>query len=248
MRESAFEQRAQTNIQLYAQLLSTGYGMQDVGRVRAAYSLATDLFAGQLRPEGRPFVCHLVGVSSILAMLATPSTVVIAGLLHSAYTHGDFGAGKGRVTRRGRDRVRSTVGPQVEHIVAGYSRHAWDESSVGAWAADATGLDAEVRVLILIRLADLMEDALDDGLLLSAKAENPHRAISVESLANLADVLGYPQLGSPLRRVLPQHQQAEALAPLREPRVGSFVVGPASWREKFLPRLVGFLRRDRADD
>lgn len=222
--------------------------MQDVGRVRTAYSLATDLFAGQLRPEGRPFVCHLVGVASILAMLATPSTAVIAGLLHSAYTHGDFGIGKGRVTRRGRDRVRSIVGPEVEHIVAGYSRHAWNESSVGAWAADATGLDSDVRLLILIRLSDLMEDALDDGLLLSAKAENPHRAMSVESLASLADVLEYPQLGSSLRRVLSQQRQAEALVPLREPRLGSYVVGPASWREKVLPRLAGFLRRDRADD
>ncbi len=248
MHGSGLEHRAQTNIQLYEQLLSTGYGMQDVRRVRAAYSLATRLFAGQLRPEGRPFVCHLVGVASILAMLETASATIIAGLLHSAYTHGDFGFGRGRMIRSARDRLRAAVGPEVELVVARYSGHRWNVASVTDWATNVVGLEAEMRQIIVIRLADLAEDALDSGLQLSAKAENPHRAIPVDVLAGLADALRYPLLGNSLRRTLVEKQEANALAPLREPHIGSYVVCPSSWREKLLPRLIGFARRDRDDD
>jgi (p)ppGpp synthase/HD superfamily hydrolase len=248
MQESGFERRAQTNIQLYEQLLSTGYGMQDVGRVRAAYSLATRLFAGQLRPEGRPFVCHLVGVASILAMLKATSATIIAGLLHSAYTHGDFGLGRGRMTRSARARLRAAVGPEVELVVAGYSGHQWTLASVTDWATNVAGLESEMRQIIVIRLADLAEDALDSGLQLSAKAENPHRAIPVDVLAGLADALCYPLLGNSLRRTLVENQEADALAPLRDPHMGSYVVCPSSWREKLLPRLIGLARRDRDDD
>jgi hypothetical protein len=248
MHGSGFEHRAQTNIQLYEQLLTTGYGMQDLTRVRAAYSLATRLFAGQLRPEGRPFVCHLVGVASILAMLGADSTTVVAGLLHSAYTHGDFGFGRGRMTRQARDRLRTAVGPQVELVVAGYSSHRWNVDSVTDWATNAAGLDAQVRQIIVIRLVDLAEDALDSGLQFSAKAENPHRAIPAAVLAGLADALQFPLLGNSLRRALQEKREANTLAPLREPHLGSYVIGPASWREKLFPRLIGFVRRYRDDD
>src|SRR5438093_12019705 len=100
MTTTEFEERAQTNIQLYTQLLAAGHSVEDVRRVRAGYSLAAELFAGQLRPEGRPFLCHLVVVASIVAMLETASTIIIAALLHSAYTHGDFGMGRGQITHQ----------------------------------------------------------------------------------------------------------------------------------------------------
>jgi len=79
-----FDKRAQTNIQLYSQLLASGYPIQDVSKVQASYRLSTQLFAGQVRHDGRPFVCHLVGVGSVLAMLESSTSTVIAGLLHSA--------------------------------------------------------------------------------------------------------------------------------------------------------------------
>ena len=182
MRVTGFEQRAQSNTQLYAQLLAGGWCMKDVGRVRDAYALAARLFAGQLRPDGRPFVCHLVGVASILAMLGAAPDTIIAGLLHSAYTHGDFGLGRGQMTRKARERLRAAAGPQIERLVAVYSRHPWNASTVATWVENAGTLAADERQIIVIRLADVVEDALDHGLQLSAKMENPNRAISVESL------------------------------------------------------------------
>jgi (p)ppGpp synthase/HD superfamily hydrolase len=239
------ERRAQTNIQLYLQLLAAGYGGQEVAGVREAYMLATKLFAGQLRPEGRPFVCHLVGVASILAMVEATHATVIAGLLHSAYSHGDFGYGNGQMTGKMRDQVRAVVGPQVESVVAGYSSSPWNAASVASCIANAERLVADKRQIVVIRLADTVEDALDLGLQLSEKQENPNRDISAESLIALANVLGYPALGTALRRVIESPKDGMELSGLRERHAGSYLICPASWREKMLPRLVRLVRRVR---
>ncbi len=102
MYDLRFERRAQTNTQLYGQLIAARYGSEEIVAVHRAYTLATKVFAGQLRPEGRPFVCHVVGVASILAMVEAPHATIVGGLLHSAYSHGDFGHGRGHVTRAAR--------------------------------------------------------------------------------------------------------------------------------------------------
>ena len=240
-----FERRAQTNIRLYRQLVAAGYAGDDLDRVRDAYALATTLFASQLRPEGRPFLCHLVGVASILALVDAPASTVIGGLLHSAYSHGDFGHGPGRVTDAARRRVRAVVGEGVDRLLTCYSRHPWNAKTVDDWLARPAALEPDTRRIAVIRLADTLEDTLDHGLELSAKASNPHRAVAVEKVIGLADAMGYPSLGSALEQLGEATTPLELLA-LREPHAGSYVVGPSSWREKALPGLMRFVRRARA--
>ncbi len=237
------ERRAQTNIQLYGQMLAAGYGMQQVAGVREAYALAAKMFAGQLRPEGRPFVCHVVGVASILAMIDASPATITAGLLHSAYTHGDFGLGKGQFSRRARGEVAAVAGPQVERVVASYSNHRWNAASVADWIAKAGRLDTDERQIAVIRLADTIEDALDFGLQLCAKQENPNRDISPESLVDLANALGYAALAMSLREILVIKESAIDLSDLRERHAGSYLVCPESWREKMFPRFVRLMRR-----
>lgn len=240
-----FERRAQTNIRLYGQLVAAGYASDDLGRVRDAYALATTLFASQLRPEGRPFLCHLVGVASILAFVDAPASAVIGGLLHSAYSHGDFGHGPGHVTDAARRRVRAVVGEEVERLLTCYSRYPWNARTVDDWLAQPAALESDTRQIAVIRLADTLEDALDHGLKLSSKASNPHRAVAVERIVALADAMGYPSLGAALEQLGTATTRPELLA-LREPHAGSYVVAPSSWREKTLPRLMRFVRRARA--
>src|SRR5262245_50211616 len=99
---------AQTNIQLYTQLLREGRGEQDLRVVHAAYELAMSLFAGQVRPNHRTFLSHVVAVSSILAESGADATIIAAGLLHSAYLLGEFGDGTRGVKEHKRRRIRRT--------------------------------------------------------------------------------------------------------------------------------------------
>src|ERR1700676_5647271 len=84
---------AQTNIQLFNQLHRKGYSESDLARVSAAYAFAARVFTGCFRPSGKVFLAHLVGTGSILAELHRPIATIAAGLLHSVYTHGEFGDG-----------------------------------------------------------------------------------------------------------------------------------------------------------
>jgi Domain of unknown function (DUF6817) len=246
MAVTEFDARAQTNLQLYARMLDAGYDSGALKSVRDAYALAALLFAGQLRPEGRPFLCHVVGVAGILAMIDAPLPTVIGGLLHSAYTHGDFGLGRGEVNRAARSRLRAAVGVEIEGLVAAYSSMPWNAAPVTQYAADVGALSAEVRQVVVIRLANAIEDALDEGLQLSRKTENPNRAIALESLVGLAAGVGQPRLASALRCALDPGRVTTDLEALRESSLGSYLVCPASWRERLLPRVVWLARRLRA--
>jgi len=237
------ERRAQTNLQLYAQLLGAGVGIDQVACVRDGYALAARLFAGQLRPEGRPFLCHVVGVASILAMSGAPSDTVVAGLLHSAYSHGDFGLGQGQRSSKAREEVARVVGAQVEEVVASYSELRWSAETIAGWISRPEQLRANERQIAWIRLADSVEDALDCGLQLSAKPENPHRDVTPQMLVSLSNALGFSPLATSLERVLVTQMVDADLSRLRGHHAGSYVVGPASWREKVLPRLLRFARR-----
>src|SRR5262249_47294175 len=84
------EEFAQTIIQLHNQLVRDGYTVDDLRQVRRAYDLAATLFGGMLRASGKTFLAHCVGTASTLARFGAPGVVVVAGLLHAAYTHGRF--------------------------------------------------------------------------------------------------------------------------------------------------------------
>ena len=215
-----FDARPQTNLQLYALLLEAGRDATVLRGVRDAYALATRLFAGLMRPEGRPFVCHIVGVAGILAMLDASLPTVVGGLLHSAYTHGDFGRGCGEVNRAARDRIRAAVGGEIEGIVSAYAALSWDALSVERYAAEVGAIGAETRRILAIRLANELEDALDDGLRLSRKSENPHRAIVVDNLVGLAVAVGQPRLATALQSALGQRRGVIELELLQRSSLG----------------------------
>src|SRR5437879_11925353 len=104
---------AQTNIQLINQLRRNGYSVTEIGSVLTSYELTMRLFTGRFRASGKTFIAHLVGTASILASLRASVALVTAGLLHAAYTSGDFGDSDRGVTDSRRDRGRSVTGEIV---------------------------------------------------------------------------------------------------------------------------------------
>src|SRR5436305_670605 len=73
---------AQTNLQLYNQLLRHGLPRDRLVVVHRAYELLTRLYAGYYQGDGKPFVAHGVGVASILDTLDQPAEFVALGLVH----------------------------------------------------------------------------------------------------------------------------------------------------------------------
>ena len=153
---------AQTNLQLYRQLIEAGWSEHDLARARAAHDLSCELFAGCYRPSNKAFIAHLVGTASALATWGEPPDTVLAGLLHSSYLYGDFGDGTWGVELQKRRLVRDRVGEDAERLVNEYTstdhlvlQDCWQELK-------DTG-SVSRRTPAIIRLADLCDECRDGG-------------------------------------------------------------------------------------
>jgi hypothetical protein len=235
MAVDAFADRPQTNVQLYGRLLADGRSAEDLRQIHDSYNLAAKIFAGQIRPEGRPFTCHLVGVAGILAALGEAPYVICAGLLHSALSQGDFGSGRGHVSDAARRRLARSVDPRTFALVDGYDRLAWNVGNLGVWTVAGGVGDATLRTLIIMRLANELEDALDGGLDFSAKGDS---RIPPASVVALARVMGEERLAAALEATLSSAALAHRPSFLQENRQVSLVEAPLSYRRKRLTPLA----------
>lgn len=193
---------AQTNIQLFNQMYDLGYDEQDIAVVKKSYELATTLFTGRFRGSGKTFIAHLVGTASILASVRSAPPIVPAGLLHAAYDAGDFGDGKQGLSSTKRDYVRAAVGPEVEDYIARYAELKWNQQLAQSVYENLDTLSHRERDVILIRLANELEDHLDLGILfcgIKKRTQASYLNSGENILCDIAQKLGLPELAGVLK-------------------------------------------------
>lgn len=193
---------AQTRIQLFNDLIRQGRSGGELVRIRESYHLATILFSGLVRPSGKTFIDHAVATASILATLDARIETVAAGLLHAAYTHGDFGALTGGMSLANRREVRQAIGKEAERLVAKYTMVKWNSQTIPIYHQRLSTLGPDEREVLLIRLANELDDHLQLGVLYCSDAEL-RRDFAVECgprVLAMAAELGYPHLSAELKR------------------------------------------------
>lgn len=244
---------AQTNLQLFTQLRRDGYSNTELGCIFNAYKLVICLFTGCFRPSGKTFIAHLVGTASILSYLHVPASVVAAGLLHAAYANGDFGDGKTGISDARREQVRRTVGHQVEEYVSRYTALQWNEQTIPAICDHFGALGQIDRSVLLIRLANELEEYLDLGILYCEEARYQEYINSSRHLmVGMAEKLGFPALTIELLRVFSETALAKIPLELRNQsgQNSSFVLAPNSYQKRlkvaFYHWLVNGLRHLRS--
>lgn len=194
---------AQNYPQLARQLTDAGWASRDLALVRAAWDLAASLFAGAERGSGKPFIDHLVGTASGVVVGGGDAGVAAAALLHAAYEQGDFGDGRTGATASHRARVSDAVGPEAEELVLGYHELGWGPAVAADAARTAANAKGTARSVLLMRVANEVDDALDGALALSGKASAPSHATAVhEIVVDLAETVGTPALAAIARREL----------------------------------------------
>jgi UDP-N-acetylmuramyl pentapeptide synthase len=232
---------AQTNVQLFNQLRSEGYSKKDRERVREAYEFAMRLFTGLFLPSGKTFIDHLVGTASILASLRVSTDLVIAGLIHAAYLHGNFGVIRKGISESKRKQVRHVVGETVEAYVERYERNPWGPTTIPVLCEALDSLDPLDRNVLLMRLANDFEHNLHLG---SLYRENWPQYIKRHgcTMVAMAEKLGFPSLSAEMATVFSNITSAHVtLEPrMRATQDAAYLIVPNSYRERL---LVVFLRK-----
>jgi (p)ppGpp synthase/HD superfamily hydrolase len=163
---------AQTHLQLFQQMRSKSYSEADLAQVAAAYREASKLFANRFRPCGRPFVSHLVGTGAILVWLKAPIPLVIAALMHAVYQEGDFAHALEGMTQSKRRQLRAIIGTEAEELVAEYTAGSRSLTGIMASYARFHQMSARERDILLIQLANELDDYRGDQAVRPASGGN----------------------------------------------------------------------------
>ncbi|HXE81178.1 MAG TPA: HD domain-containing protein [Vicinamibacterales bacterium] len=235
----------QTNLQLFGLMRRSGYSEADLRLVRRAYDLAVRVFTAKYRGSGKPLLAHLVGTAGILAWLRAPASLVAAGVLHAAYLFGDFGDAQRGATSEKRARLRREIGREVEEIIGRYDALRWDARSIEEIRSAIGRLAPGDRDVLLLRLANELEDHLDLGVLYCGNAEERRGAIRswLRGCVDLAQRLDQPALARAFERVFEEILSDEVPAVLRHPHDHTHDVRPLSCT--FRPRVALRLFADR---
>lgn len=231
---------AQTNLQLWQQLQVAGYDSDELTLVGKTYRVAFTLFSGRFRASGKSFIAHLIGTASVLVHLKAPTPVIAAGLIHAAYDFGDFGGWRRLGLTPAKQRwLVGAVGTEVESYVASYSALIWNPKTIPSVRERMVKFREEERWVLLIRLANELEEYLDLGLLYCGSKSQIYSGHQTNLVADMARVLGYPTLAEALTEAQQAMMQAQVLPVLVNPTgiPNSSLVVPKSCQRKMLPWL-----------
>jgi hypothetical protein len=222
---------AHTNVAWYGQLVDRGWSDADLGRARAAYDLAAVLFSGRLRPDGNTFIAHVLGVASTAAAYGAAPDVVLAGLLHAAYTVGEFGD-VWRVVHDGQRRtVRDAIGDRAETLVHEFATLQWAPDTVAALRARTDELDPTERDVVFLRLVNEVEQRLDA----SERYRQPRLGYpTMDDMIALAEEMDLPEVAEDLRALAKQEAAATIPAAFVRTFEDPTRVAPRSHRPRFL--------------
>jgi (p)ppGpp synthase/HD superfamily hydrolase len=211
-------QVAQTNLQLYAQLLQQQWSADDMLLVQSAYEQAARRFAGLLRASGKCFIAHLVGTASITAHAGGSVLATRVALLHAWRTHGLrlFGRRVPRIKGRFPADMEPALASGIRRYELFHQRYRRQVPS----SAEVAGMQGADREALLVHLANELEEFVDFGMLY----RRSHRTTGAysEDLARLARDLGHAELAALIPSGLPAPGADAALQRMRSSRSGSY--------------------------
>ena len=132
------------------------------------------------------------------------------------------------------------MGEEIEELVAAYTRFQWNPAAVSRLADTLDDLDERGRRVLLMRLANELDDHEDLNVLYVKEAEIRRDLVRspLPLCVGMAERLGYPHLGAELARVFKATLESEVSPTLWGAHDESFVLAPAShtWRPVVVAR------------
>ena len=142
-----------------------------------------------------------------------------------------------------RERVRQAVGPEVEELIARYTRFDWNKNTIPTIRERVETLTPIEREVLVIRLANELEDHLDFGVLYCGNGEKRRDYIRspLNQSVDMANKLGLTELAAELDAAFTATLNATLPDTLRNANDYTFVQPPASHSPRFKIAVGRFL-------
>ena len=140
--------------------------------------------------------------------------MVSAAVLHAAYAQGEWSDGATGATPDRRQAVQEVLGNDAEDFVYRYSEFRWRQpGAVAEHAKSCRNGDGRNRSLLLMRLANELEEYLDFGNLYAPDAEDrkQFRRIYGQYMIELTRAVGVPEFGAELAAAFAANEAMQVL-------------------------------------
>jgi hypothetical protein len=192
--------------QLMNQAMASGAGFDEtaLAALRRSCELAERACDGVYRPNGTPFLCHVTRTASIVLAERQPPVVVYACLLHAVHALRYGGGRRHLFAWQGSCRdVRAAAGEATDRLLHAYDQLAWNSAEALRQHLERLGTyDDTLRQAVVMRLANELEDHLDQGVAYGSPEEAAARGARRGACTELARRLGAGELATELDEVL----------------------------------------------
>jgi (p)ppGpp synthase/HD superfamily hydrolase len=217
---------AQTAGALYRQLHAAGYGPNQLRAVQKCLAFSNRAVSGVHHASGKPLICHLVGTASAVTAMDARVEMVCAGLTHALFE-------PGLIQEQGNQaRLEAEFGPSVYRLIAAFGQFRWDDETIAAFAAQPASANETFRSMLILRLANEMDDIANMGLALAPRQGSIRGRI--EDCARIASGLGLRDAARTLELLIDEHEGFPAWAGALSPGTS------APFR--VLPNFLAYLR------
>ena len=208
----------------------------DVSRIEAAFEIAREAHAGQVRRSGEPYIAHPLGVAMILAELGLDDVTLVGALLHDAVEDTSITLAD----------IDDRFGAEVTAIVDGVTKldrlqfDSREQQQAATLRKMVVAMAADIRVL-LIKVADRLHNMRT----IASLPEEKQRRIAQETLdvyAPLTHRLGMADVKWQLEDL-----SFAVLHPKRYAEIEQMVASRAPEREVHLQEVLSQMRDRLAD-
>ncbi len=235
---------AQNYPQLINEATLARFSAIELTAIQRAFVMAQSMSHGFYRASGIPLLNHLVSTASIVLADTRGPTPVLLALLHAAYVlhRFDNSTVSPNLAKRRKD-IRREFGPYIENQLWNYQNMLWyQNSAVQDYLRRSKELDEDTRLLLTVRLANELDDHLDDAMSLT-DLKHVDRTTSdfLDSCRLLAIELNLPVIASELETLIKaQAERATSVdAPARPGwnRVEGYEFHHPIWRMSALEKV-----------